>query len=49
MGDEKISAEEQAKVNGFAQISPIGYQGLMTLWTDLPPADNALNIKLTAP
>jgi len=46
-GDEKISAEEQAKVSAFAQISPIGYQGLMTLWTDLPPGDNDLNIKLT--
>lgn len=48
-GDEKISAEEQAKVNAFAQVSPIGYQGLMTLWTDLAPADNNVNIKLTAP
>ena len=45
----KISAEEQAKVNAFGQISPIGYQALTTLWTDLPPGDNALNIKLTAP
>ena len=48
-GDEKISAEEQAKVDAFVQISPIGFQGLTTLWTDLPPADNTLNIKLTAP
>ncbi|HEY4326061.1 MAG TPA: metallophosphoesterase [Mucilaginibacter sp.] len=48
-GDEKISPEEQARVNAFAQISPIGYQALMTLWTDLPPKDNTLNIKLTAP
>jgi hypothetical protein len=48
-GDEKISAEEQAKVNAFGQTSPIGYQALMTLWTDLNPADNTLNIKLNAP
>jgi hypothetical protein len=48
-GDEKISAEEQAKVDAFAQVSPIGYQALMTLWTDPPPTDNALTIKLTGP
>jgi len=48
-GDEKISADEQAKVDAFAQISSIGYQALTTLWTDLPPTDNTLNIKLTAP
>ncbi|MEI6678842.1 MAG: hypothetical protein WCL21_09560 [Mariniphaga sp.] len=39
-GDEKITPEEQAKVDGVGQISSELGMALYSLWTDLPPADN---------
>jgi len=48
-GDERITPDEQAKDDAFAQIvPPLGFV-LNSVWTDLPPADNQLHIKLATP
>jgi 3',5'-cyclic AMP phosphodiesterase CpdA len=45
-GDEKISAGEQVQVNDFGDIVPPLGDGINSLWTDLAPADNQLDISL---
>jgi len=52
-GDEAAPSNVLATVNGMAASSDpstkaLG-QSLLGLWTDLPPADNTLEIVLTAP
>ncbi|PWT73312.1 MAG: metallophosphoesterase [Bacteroidetes bacterium] len=45
-GDEHITPDEQAKDDAYgALVPPLGF-ALNSLWTDLPPADNQLQIKL---
>ena len=45
-GDEKVSPEEQAKIDAFGQwVPPLG-DALNSLWTDIPPADNLLHINI---
>jgi 3',5'-cyclic AMP phosphodiesterase CpdA len=45
-GDEKISPAEQSKVDAFGQLVPPLGDAINSLWTDLPPDDNTLHIKL---
>ena len=44
-GDEKISPQQQAEVNGLAAYSPELAQIVNVLWTDLPVKDNKENVK----
>jgi hypothetical protein len=45
-GAEKVSPDEQTKIDAFYQfVSPWG-DALNALWTDLAPIDNQLQIKL---
>jgi len=48
-GDEKITPAEQLQVDAFGQIVPPLGDAINSLWTDLPPVDNTLHIKLQAP
>jgi len=45
-GDEKISPEEQTKVDVLGGISPQLGGVLRSIRTDLPPADNKVHIDL---
>jgi 3',5'-cyclic AMP phosphodiesterase CpdA len=46
-GDEKISPAEQEKINAVAQGPyPFMVNILNSVWTDLPPKDNKIHIKL---
>lgn len=47
-GDEKITPREQAKVDAFGQYVPPLGNAINSLWTDLAPADNNLQLKWTA-
>ncbi len=44
-GDEKITPAEQLKVDAFGQLVPPLGDAVNSLWTDLAPADNNLQIK----
>jgi hypothetical protein len=46
-GDEKMPPAERKNINALAQIAP-GFlpNALYSLWTDLPPTDNKIHIKL---
>jgi predicted MPP superfamily phosphohydrolase len=46
-GDEKIKQSEQVLVNAFGQLVPPLGDAVNSLWTDLAPADNNLNIKFS--
>jgi hypothetical protein len=45
-GDEKIKPAEQLQVDAFGQLVPPLGDAVNSLWTDLAPADNNLQIKL---
>ncbi len=45
-GDEKIDQEERAKIDLLGQILPSYLPFLNSLWADLPPQDNKIDIKL---
>lgn len=45
-GDEKINPKEQSLVNDFGQFVPPLGDAINSLWTDLAPADNNLQLKL---
>ena len=47
-GDEKIISSEQTLVDAFGQLVPPLGDAVNSLWTDLTPADNNLQIKLPA-
>src|SRR5450432_516115 len=46
-GDEKITPEEQSKVDDFGNLVPPLGDAVNSLWTDLAPADNELDINLS--
>ncbi len=45
-GDEKITPAEQVQVDAFGQLVPPLGDAVNSLWTDLEPADNNLQLKL---
>ncbi len=45
-GDEKISPVEQTQVDAFGQFVPPLGDAINSLWTDLTPADNYLELKV---
>ena len=45
-GDEKITSSEQTKVDAFGRMVPPLGDAINSLWTDLTPADNSLQIHL---
>ncbi len=47
-GDEKINPQEQNLVNDFGQLVPPLGDAINSLWTDLIPTDNNLQLKLRA-
>jgi 3',5'-cyclic AMP phosphodiesterase CpdA len=47
-GDEKISSSEQLQVGAFGEIVPPLGSALNSLWTDLAPADNNLQLNFPA-
>ena len=48
-GDEKISPDEQSRIDAFGQIVPPLGDAMNSLWTDLAPADNYLQLTWTQP
>jgi hypothetical protein len=45
-GDERLDPEEATKIDALGQSVPSALPFLNSLWTDLPPKDNKLYIKL---
>lgn len=45
-GDERLGPEEATKIDALGQTVPTALPFLNSLWTDLPPKDNKLYIKL---
>jgi hypothetical protein len=46
-GDEKISPAERTRIDEFAQSAPTFLVNILNnIWTDLPPKDNKIHIKL---
>jgi len=45
-GDEELDSEESSKITTLGQSVPTALPLLNSLWTDLPPQDNKIHIKL---